>query len=168
MELKDRHCTGCDITKPIKEFTKDKYDKSGYTYRCKSCRNRASKTWRLANQDKVKTLNLKHRETRKEYYNSPETKLKYRKAYIERTFKISYSFYEKLLDSQKGVCSICSKPETSSKNKYLSVDHDHSTGKIRGLLCNSCNRALGYFYDNIKIMKNAIKYLKNYESFTSM
>jgi len=47
------------------------------------------------------------------------------------------------------------------RNKVLCVDHDHNTGKIRGLLCNTCNRALGLLKDNKQLLINALKYLKN-------
>jgi hypothetical protein len=46
----------------------------------------------------------------------------------------------------------------------LAVDHCHTTGKIRGLLCSKCNPALGAFNDNIEILNSAIKYLKEYET----
>jgi hypothetical protein len=159
MELIERHCNGCDTTKSIEEFAKDRNDKSGYTYRCKVCRNKKQKEWVTRNPEKVKELNLKHRETRKEYYSTPERKFKYRKKYIEKTFGIPYEEYERLFDLQSGVCAICSQPERSSKNSYLSVDHCHTTGVIRGLLCNSCNRALGYFYDSTSNLINAVNYL---------
>lgn len=74
--------------------------------------------------------------------------------------KLSHVFsindFEKLLDDQKGVCAICGKKH----KKRLSVDHDHKTGKVRGLLCAKCNLALGYFYDNINNLKSAIRYLQ--------
>ena len=64
-----------------------------------------------------------------------------------------------MFKEQNGVCAICGSPEVSDRNSNLCVDHDHETGKIRGLLCNKCNRGLGYFLDNPKILKNALKYL---------
>ena len=75
--------------------------------------------------------------------------------------------YDKLFGEHNGVCAICGKPELVRKN--LSIDHDHnccnskkSCGKcIRGLLCHRCNQMLGMAYDNIEILKSAIKYLEN-------
>ena len=58
----------------------------------------------------------------------------------------------------KGKCLICRK-----EYKSLSVDHDHKTGKVRGLLCGNCNRALGLLYDNIKVSVNVTKYLKKFK-----
>ena len=154
-----RHCNGCNTTKDLTDFSKDNADVTGYTYRCKKCRNQKQKEWVKKNPDKVKILNLKHRETRKEYYSSPERKLKYRKKYIEKAFNIPYSQYEQMQTAQNNVCAICKEKETCSRQEYLSVDHNHTTGKVRGLLCNSCNRALGYFRDNPVFVENAKNYL---------
>ena len=65
----------------------------------------------------------------------------------------TYKLYLSLLKKQKGKCKICKHEDK------LVVDHDHKTGKVRGLLCASCNIALGRFNDNLNIMKNAVKYL---------
>lgn len=63
--------------------------------------------------------------------------------------------YELLLEKQKGLCKICEQADT----KRLSVDHCHKTHKIRGLLCGNCNRGLGLFKDNPRLLERAIKYL---------
>ena len=72
--------------------------------------------------------------------------------------------YESLFEQQSGVCAICGKPETRKTQtggvSSLAVDHDHKTGAIRGLLCMTCNNALGHFYDSIELLENAIRYLK--------
>jgi hypothetical protein len=67
---------------------------------------------------------------------------------------ISDDELKRLLSSQKS-CTICGKEER------LVVDHDHETGKVRGLLCNHCNRGLGHFRDNIEFLEDAIKYLRD-------
>lgn len=80
---------------------------------------------------------------------------------LRRQFGISLSEYETLLAKQGGVCAICARPETcgARQSSFLSVDHDHVTNKIRGLLCNKCNRGLGLFEDNVEWLSNAIDYL---------
>lgn len=70
---------------------------------------------------------------------------------------ISYDYYLEMLLEQGGVCAICFGLDKSNKN--LSVDHDHSTGKVRGLLCGLCNSGLGMFKDNIDNIERAIEYL---------
>lgn len=82
-------------------------------------------------------------------------------------FNISYNDYLTLVQKQNNLCAICKNPETqtynkSNKVKRLTVDHDHTTGKIRGLLCMTCNTALGKFKDNPAVLLSAISYLKEY------
>jgi hypothetical protein len=74
--------------------------------------------------------------------------------------------YKEMLISQKGLCKICLQPEShkykmTGKITQLSVDHCHSTGKVRGLLCRACNQGIGSFNDNVNSLLNAAKYLKD-------
>lgn len=72
-------------------------------------------------------------------------------------YNITLEDYDTLFQLQGGVCAICGKPETSAKVSNLAVDHNHINGSIRGLLCNKCNRGLGYFEDDITILSKAIE-----------
>lgn len=71
-------------------------------------------------------------------------------------FGITLEDYDALLATQNGVCAICGLPPNG---KNLPVDHDHKTGKVRGLLCDRCNPMLGYAQDNMAILTRAIDYL---------
>ena len=79
---------------------------------------------------------------------------------LVRKFKISHEALIKLEVEQDGKCAICN--QECSHGKKLSLDHDHQTGQLRGLLCSSCNLALGGFKDNPQILINAIGYLKKW------
>lgn len=71
--------------------------------------------------------------------------------------------YDRMLDDQNNVCKICQQPETKvrrGKKMNLSIDHDHVSGKIRGLLCSNCNRGLGMFKDNQVSLRAAAEYLR--------
>ena len=86
---------------------------------------------------------------------------------LQKTFGISLEQYNQMHEAQNGVCEICGKPETATRNgkvKWLAVDHDHTTGEIRGLLCAHCNTAIGKLEDSIDVMESAIRYLKKYKS----
>ena len=75
--------------------------------------------------------------------------------------------YDSMLKKQKNVCAICKKEETTTRNgivKRFAIDHCHESLAVRGLLCQFCNSALGYFDDNIEILKSAIEYLTNSKS----
>lgn len=161
--METRRCKQCDTVKDINLFCKDRHNKSQFAYTCKECRNKKAKKWQIENPEKVKAINDRHKENRKEYYNSPERKIKYRSAYIERRFGLKYSDYERMAIEQNNLCAICGKPE-SGRHKYLSVDHCHDTGKVRQLLCNMCNRFLGWVKEDINTLSNMINYLKKHKN----
>lgn len=130
--------------------------------------------WKTENREVY--LKQQRHKAKEQYAKNPEAgrkaTAKWRRKNPEKNKKISASSklkvsygitlkdYETLEKSQNGVCKICQKPE---KGKRLAVDHCHETGKIRGLLCQKCNRALGMFHDDPQLLKKAIKYLKEIE-----
>lgn len=82
---------------------------------------------------------------------------------LKRRFGLSKAKYEAMLAEQDGVCAICEKAETTvirGLNITLAVDHCHTTGRVRGLLCTQCNRSLGGFRDDPALLEAAIAYLK--------
>lgn len=79
-------------------------------------------------------------------------------------YGITLAEYEQMLVDQDGMCAVCHGPEVvnrSGKIISLAVDHCHSTGKVRGLLCRACNSGIGHFADDIERIMSAIEYLKN-------
>ena len=70
---------------------------------------------------------------------------------------LSEAGYEYLLESQGGVCSIC-----GQVMEPINIDHDHDTGRVRGLLCTPCNLGLGAFKDNLEYLSAAVLYLIHY------
>lgn len=88
---------------------------------------------------------------------------KYRKNHhFKSRYGITYDDYQVLLNKQNWVCAICG-GKTQQKNGLISlnVDHDHVTGKVRGLLCFNCNTSLGKFKDDVNLLKKAINYLND-------
>jgi len=75
----------------------------------------------------------------------------------KRKYGLLHEDWLKMWESQNGKCLICGK--SSIKPSDLRIDHDHKTGKVRGLLCHNCNSGLGFFKDDPKIMIRAIEYL---------
>jgi hypothetical protein len=144
-----------------------------------------NKKWRLENKEYFIESQKKYREEHKkeikllksEWYlknkeksmkrNKIWTKLnpdKRRNTALKSLFGITLEEYNKMFKSQNGVCAICGKSETEidkriNKKRNLSVDHNHKTNKVRGLLCGKCNKMLGLSNDNKQILINAIKYL---------
>lgn len=80
-----------------------------------------------------------------------------RSTYLKRNYKIIIEDYEKLSKSQNGKCAICRKECVTGK--VLAVDHCHTSGKVRGLLCMRCNRAVGLLEDSTDNLRRALKYL---------
>ena len=120
----------------------------------RASKKESSKRYRDKNKDKIKSY-------AHEYMQVPEKKAKRNKYWGEYRLKRNYGLtqedYKKLLEQQKGVCAICGcKPN----GKALAVDHNHTTGKIRGLLCHDCNVGIGFLKEDISILQKSIEYLK--------
>ena len=83
--------------------------------------------------------------------------------YLERNYDITLKEYNKMLDKQSHLCALCHKEGFVMKKSHkvkLVVDHCHTTGEVRGLLCHNCNRALGLLKDNTDTVKRVLEYLK--------
>lgn len=145
-----KHCNWCNQNLDISLFGKNRSTKDGLTSYCRSCINAYNRE-RSKNNEKIRL------KSKNQYHSN---KRRHRDWELKRLFSISIEDYERMLSEQDGVCAICKQPENHRKSKTLSVDHDHITGRVRGLLCSLCNSGLGYFKDNIKIMELAIIYLK--------
>lgn len=133
----------------------------------------------MKNKLSYKCLLCKRESSREEKKRNRERLLKQRRIYtlnkgkdliLKKRFNLTREDYNKILLVQNNKCAICYEPETVKSGKYgdvksLSVDHCHSrelkgVTHVRGLLCSRCNRGLGYFRDNISLLKSAIQYLK--------
>jgi len=128
------NCITCKKKRPIAMFYKNKANKSGYTGSCKSCiRSRVSK------------------------YNKEN-----HEAHLERSFKSQlhkrYGITREEYVESMGTSSCC---QICSKEEDLCYDHDHVTGKFRGVLCRNCNRAIGQLGDTAEGVKNAYDYLND-------
>jgi hypothetical protein len=89
----------------------------------------------------------------------PEYKRYQREAFDRFKYNLEPEHKQALLDKQNGCCAICGY-KFGQKKGDIKVDHCHTKGHVRGLLCDLCNRGLGYFKDNTNSFKNAIKYLQ--------
>ena len=131
-------CTICNEEKPEGDFYARKNRPKGYSSACRACTlHKAKFDWVPRKQSSYK---------------------------LKANYGLSLEDYQNMMDKQNGVCAICLKPETTLSNagyvKNLSVDHCHTTGRVRGLLCHHCNTGVGKFMDSVEILESAIKYLK--------
>ena len=87
-----------------------------------------------------------------------------REYFMEDAYGITTQQYSEILESQGGGCAICgAPPPIDTRKKHLVVDHNHETGEVRGLLCDTCNRGLGLLGDNLHTLCSAVDYLLKYE-----
>jgi hypothetical protein len=89
-------------------------------------------------------------------------------AIIRRQYGITMQEFKELLEFQGNGCAICGKP-LDMLNRRMNIDHDHETGKVRGLLCSGCNTGLGHLGDNVDGLERALYYLQNtpFDEFTN-
>lgn len=148
----DKICACCKRELPLESFGKNKQKKDGkYSY-CRKCCAEKYKTYLQKNPGMKKKQGYKlHR---------------CKSADLKRRHNLSVKEYDEILFFQGGVCKICANPPNGTA---LAVDHNHFTGKIRGLLCRDCNLGLGKFHDNILLMEKGLGYLMEdgYGLFTS-
>lgn len=118
-----------------------------------SNKNEYQRQWRALNPDKCK-----------EYAERRDKEGTREKAW-QRRYGITRQDYETLLELQGDSCAICKTMDVGRKgHTHFHVDHDHETGKVRGLLCDLCNRGLGYFKDDAYLMMKGAKYLESYKA----
>lgn len=159
-------CGKCDIEHSEDMFRKDRSRTSGRHPYCKPCEKAAKQAWYLKNIDHVKSKAKSNRHKNKDKYALTKKKWqlanpdKIRAIALKYNFNISLENYSRMLQSQHGVCAICRiVPE---EGVWMCVDHDHQSGAIRGLLCSSCNKMLGFARDNEETLESAISYLRKY------
>tara|TARA_R110000868_G_scaffold385140_1_gene652886 strand:- start:207 stop:632 length:426 start_codon:yes stop_codon:yes gene_type:complete len=136
-------CTRCGEDSPITNFHKKRTSSTGLDPWCKQCKSVYRKQYFIDNQEK-------------------ETIRGRLKAWKNAGISISIDSYRSQSTQRNNKCDICAKQVVS-----LHVDHSHTTGKLRGLLCGSCNRALGLFQDNPDIINKAKIYLDHYEALSN-
>ncbi len=128
----EKRCSRCSEVKPASSFYKcSRPYGGGIRPECKVCNSQSKKAMYDPVKQRIKNLKYK--------------------------YGISEAKYLELMDKQNSKCAICKGPPCY--RDYLSVDHCHVTGQVRGLLCGLCNTALGKFKDNVNNLKTAIKYL---------
>ena len=184
-------CSDCEKTLGFTNFNRNRTTRRGYSYVCKTClkleqKKRKSDISKEEAEAFLEKLNGEGKEYKcsKCLYTKLAGEFYYKRdrgnVYVNTTacrectkakqrltsFGISAEKYEEMLMSQDSKCAICSihideYRKTSQNNKVFAVDHCHSTGSIRGLLCCKCNRGLGYFKDDPALLHKAISYLKD-------
>jgi hypothetical protein len=141
-----KQCSVCKETKDFDQFYNYKTSKDGKSYRCKACDDVARKKWSTSNPEKAH--------------------LSQRQRNLKQRFGVDLEWYEEQFKKQNYSCAICkSKTNKTTGDRQFwnfSVDHCHDSGKVRGILCNNCNRALGLFQDNPEVLRKAAEYVETH------
>jgi hypothetical protein len=174
--MKLSRCNKCEKLKPLDCFSPNKRSANGVSYACKVCARIIFHDWKAKNPERFHARYLRARERMKFRYNtdkkyrdavkarckkfrdslSPEVRReRSRRHALKFNFGITPKEYNARLAKQNGGCGIC-----GIKTRRFHVDHDHATDKIRGILCDACNKALGVFGDNRRGVMRVIKYLE--------
>ena len=140
-----KECSKCHKVKLVSGFYKDKTKADGLAYQCKECYKKHDKKYWKENSEKIKKRQKKYR-LKKYGFNTSEA---------QKIIKLRKT-------SRCAICGIeAKKINYGRQKKMLYVDHCHNSQEVRGLLCDKCNMGLGYFNDDVELLKKAIKYLDN-------
>ena len=144
----NKKCPLCKKLVPLSDFSKAKSRPNGAGTYCKKCARIVAKKWRENNPEKTYRKN-RH------------------PGYLKHKYGLTLEQYDQMVEDQGGVCVVCGKPETAlgtgGQIKRLTVDHNHNTGEIRALLCDGCNKVLGYAKDDPMLLLQLAIYLEKYK-----
>jgi len=133
-----KRCPACELTLPAHDFHKANRQAGGLAGYCKQCSSEKRNLWYRANRDKQAA-------------HSRRGKLKYK-------YGITEDEYDALLRTQGGGCAICGDMRT---DRRLHIDHDHDSGRVRGVLCRACNVSLGQMREKPALLRRAAQYLED-------
>lgn len=160
-----KRCKVCGEVKPLSEFYSARGMRDGRRSDCRNCNLAAKARRNAANPEpaRERARNWKREnperylENQRKRRQRPEVKLRERAGHLKRKYGITLQDYERMLDEQGGCCAICRRPPREGAT--LHVDHEHDTERVRGLLCFTCNNALGDFEDDPAALRAALSYL---------
>lgn len=147
--LASKYCPDCGEERPAKEFHKNKRNKGGLASYCRMHTRQRYEQHYAHNAPARRTYQKRRREEQAEH-----TRRLQRLSKIKSKYGLDRDAYATLVAAADGRCAIC------GREKKLQIDHCHTTGKVRGLICWSCNIALGKMEDSVERLQAAIRYLQ--------
>lgn len=133
-------CTNCNQVKCLSDFHKCSTLPSGVKNMCKVCVKAYMHEWH-----KVRP---------------PMPTMQSRDKHLRQRYGFDHAEYERLLMMQGGCCAICDTTEPGKGFRHFHIDHNHTSGRVRGLLCARCNQAVGLFKEDKKSIQRALSYLE--------
>jgi hypothetical protein len=176
---KMKRCAKCKTEKPLSEFHKRSARKGGVQSMCKQCTyerwllKSADPNYRAHHANKCRQRREAFTEDqRREYLDraaysarlrrqnmTPDEKQAWALNRKAKNYGTSVDEISNILSQQNQSCAICRTPFKGKCGREVHIDHDHDSGQVRGVLCRLCNPGLGYFRDNVDLMRHAIRYL---------
>lgn len=159
-------CSKCKTLKTLDNFGKHPNTKDRMQSCCNQCKAQTTREWYKKNKDRCRKERYKRYKANQKRDNEAvkaflkKNPNKAKEYSLRSKYKLEVTDYKNMLLSQLNSCAICF---ISFKNAQPCIDHCHTTGKIRGLLCSSCNRGLGLFNDNEVSLMRAADYLKEFK-----
>jgi hypothetical protein len=144
-----KRCSKCKIEKESSEFAKDNGKKDKLRSICKQCDGERYKQ----NEEKMKANSKIYYQNN--YKNNPE---KRKSKSLKYNYNMTWEIYNQMLIKQNNKCKICNNEFKNARDTH--IDHCHTSLKVRGILCNNCNTAIGLFKEDVNNLKNAITYLE--------
>lgn len=165
--MTEKMCTECRISKPLEEFYPDSRRRDGCASKCAECANRIRvEHYEKMDKEELVAWQLRKRQAAREKYRDNKEEILEKQSWqnLFKKYGLTKEQYEALLELQNGVCAICGRAQEDSITlRRLGVDHCHKTGKVRGLLCQRCNSAIGFLSDDHDLLRKAVKYVMQME-----
>lgn len=164
MPINEKQCTKCGVVKPADRFSPDKRRNDWLQGQCKDCRTEEMRAHRESDPENAREI------SRRSFAKCRKKGTEYRLAWkrknpdrvrgyaLKRLYGITLDQLKALRAAQNESCAICAKPLTSRAH----TDHNHDTGKVRGILCGGCNLGLG-FIEKDGYLERALAYLKHHD-----
>jgi hypothetical protein len=150
-----QRCNACGEDKAVTDFyvrRGKKGTRHGRRYECKRCSGLQVARWQAANPERKKQNERDHYHRNRDHFLDRDLRTKYRMTLDE---------FHSRLKSQGGGCALCGTKDPRGNGKFH-VDHNHTTGDVRALLCHSCNTGLGLLGDTVAALEKAVAYLKRF------
>lgn len=160
--METKQCTKCKEIKEVCNFYRVR-GKEGLRSHCKECILTAQRL-RYSVDEEYKIS--KNEKVRRKWHEDPQLwsarQLTTRKSHLKRHYNMSLIEYALRFKEQNECCAICNTHYSLVPHKQLMVDHCHKSGKVRELLCDFCNTALGKFKDDPAILEKAAEYIRKH------
>lgn len=140
MVAETKTCKGCGEPKLLERFYGRKGNRDGLSNTCRTCEDVRSRAWQAANPERTRVTN--------------------KRTALRRYYGMTIEQYEEMLLGQDGRCACCGTDKPGGPGGTLHVDHNHRTGKVRGLICSDCNTGIGKLGDDLNGVANAMAYLQ--------